>query len=160
MKSKKKVNRRSSVKNASLMKSYNTRIRQEYIDLDYLDKLDDTKKNCKLPDGTKVTELEYMAIFMKEWNSGGVSKQSDAKKNKLHRTAKDVKNCTDRTNARNRDQYSRAKAQNLVHKIEDDKLKDFIERNEVISTNHVENALVDYLDSFKKTDDSNGDTDK
>lgn len=158
MKSKK--NRRSLDKNASLKKAYNTRIRQEYIDLDYLDKLDDTKKNCKLPDGTKVTELEYMAIFMKEWNSGGVGKQKEAKKNRIHRTAKEVKSCTDRTNQRNRDQYGQAKAQNLVHKIEDDKIRDYIERNEVISTNYVENALVEYLDSSKKTDDSNDNTDK
>ena len=114
--------------------------------MDYIDKLDDTKKNCKLPDGTMVTELEYMAIFMKEWNSGGVGKQKEAKKNKLHRTAKEVKDCTDRTNRRNRDQYGMAKAQNMVFKNDYEFLKEFIEKEKVVSSNYVEDALIDVLD--------------
>jgi len=155
----KKKSRRSGVKNASLKKAYNSRIRQEYIDMDYIDKLDDTKKNCKLPDGTMVTELEYIAIFMKEWNSGGVGKQKEAKKNKFHRTAKEVKACTDRTNMRNRDQYGMAKAQNMVFKNDYEFLKEFIEKEKVVSSNYVEDALIDVLDQSEKPCDStsNGD---
>ena len=41
--------RRDQVKHAALNPKYNSRIRQEYIDQDYLDDLDDTVKNCKLP---------------------------------------------------------------------------------------------------------------
>ena len=156
---KKKKPRRSSVKNASLKKQYNSRIRQEYIDMDYIDKLDDKTKNCKLPDGTMVTELEYIAIFMKEWNNGGVGKQSEAKKNKLHRTPKQVKDCTDRNNQRNRDEYAIAKARNLVYKFDYETLKNFIEKEQEVGYNYVEDALIDVLDDAKQTQDTSSDTD-
>lgn len=157
---KEKKSIRSKIKNASLKKQYNSRIRQEYLDLDYIHKLNDTKKTCQLPDGTKVTELEYMAIFMKEWNSGGVGKQKEAKKNKLHRTAKDVKTCTDRTNARNRDQYGQAKAQNLVVKMEYETLKTHMEKAKAITENYVEDAMIEMLDQSKKVSNPTNESDK
>jgi len=146
-----KSNRHNNTKDASLKKGYNTRIRQEYIDLDYADKLDDTKKTCKLPNGKMVTELEYMSLFMKEWNNGNVGKQKDAKKNAFQRTAKDVKDCTDRTNARNRDQYGIAKARNLVHKVEATYLKEVVDSNRDINPDQVEDAMIEFLDQAKKT---------
>jgi len=158
--SKKKKTNRSKVKNASLKKQYNSRIRQEYLDLDYLDKLDDTKATCKLPDGRMVTELEYIALFMKEWNSGGVGKQADAKENSFHRTAKEVKACTDRTNERNRDEYGIAKAKKLVNRVEFDTIKELSERKENINYNYVEDALIDVLDEMKKTSNTSDDSNK
>ena len=98
-----------------------------------------------------VTELEYMEIFMKEWNNGEVGKQSTAKRNKLHRTAKKVKDCTDRTNQRNRDIYSIAKARNLVFQMDYESLKEFIEKEKVINTNYIEDNMIDILDEMKKT---------
>jgi len=102
-------NKRKNVKHASLKKRYNSRIRQEYLDMDYIDQLDDTKKNCELPDGTMVTEMEYMSLFMKEWNNASIAEDSvkdktdeAAKENKFHRTSKEAKTCTDRNNERNR----------------------------------------------------------
>ena len=159
MKKKKKVSRRAKVKNPSLKKGYNSRIRQEYIDMDYISELDDTVKNCELPNGEMVTELEYISIFMKEWNSGGVSKQSEAKTNKIHRTAKEVKDCTDRTNSRNRDQYSIAKAQNRVHKMDNSVLSDFVDDSILTNVNHMEDALIDFIDHSKKLHNSAGDSD-
>ena len=150
----KKANRRQKIKNASLNKKYNSRIRQEYIDMDYIHKLDDTIKNCKLEDGTMVTQLEYMALFMKEWNSGGVGKQAEANQNKFHRTAKEVKACTDRTNQRNRDEYGIAKARNLLHKLDYDSLKEIIEKERTVNQNYVEDAMIEYLDNSKKANDS------
>lgn len=160
MKKKKAKNRRQNVPHASLKKEYNSKIRQEYIDLDYVDKLDNTKKNCKLPTGEMVTELEYMSLFMKEWNSGGVSKQSEAEKNKFHRTAEEVKTSTDRTNERNRDQYGLAKARNLMIKMDHGALNEIIEKERVINTNYVEDALIDYLDESKELNESTDDSDK
>lgn len=153
-------NKRSKTKNASLKKQYNSRVRQEYIDQDYLHKLDDTKRTYKLPDGTLVTELEWISTFMKEWNSGGVGRQKNAKDNKIHRTAKEVKNCTDRTNSRNRDQYGRAKAHKQIIKMDSEVLKDFIDREASVSYNYVEEAIVEVLDQRKKTSKSSGESNK
>jgi hypothetical protein len=158
--SKKKISRRKLAKNPALAKMYNSKIRQEYIDLDYIDKLDDTKKICKLPNGTMVTELEYMNIFMSEWNSGGVGKQSEAKKNKLHRTAELVKDCTDRTNGRNRDSYSIAKATNTLYYAEDI-IKDMKinDRDDLMDgINEMEDAIINALDHAKETGNTSGDT--
>ena len=148
MKNEKKT-RRSKIKNASLQKRYNSRIRQEYLDLDYLDQLNDKDKNCKLPDGTLVTELEYMSLFMKEWNNAGVAKQSEAQINKFHRTAKEAKDCTDRNNARNRDEYGIAKARNMVYKMENNELRELIEDRKKPAVNYVEDALFECLDNTK-----------
>jgi hypothetical protein len=156
----KKKTRRNRSKNPALVKRYNSKIRQEYIDLDYLDKLDDTKRNCKLPDGTMVTELEYMNLFMTEWNSGGVGKQSEAKKNKLHRTAELVKDCTDRTNGRNRDSYSIAKATNNLYYAEDIiKDREINDRGDLTDgRNNMEDAIIEALDHAKETGNTSSDT--
>lgn len=109
--------RRDQVPHASLNPKYNHRIRQEYIDQDYIDQLDDTVKNCKLPNGEMVTELEYLSSFMEEWNNASVGKQSEAENNRFHRTAQEVKDCTDRNNHRNGDMYgiARNKADRKSH---------------------------------------------
>jgi hypothetical protein len=141
---------RNQIKYPSLVRKYNSRIRQEYLDADYLDKLDDSKKNVKLPDGTMVSELEYYALFMKEWNNAGVGKQSEAEKNKLHRTAKDVKDCTDRNNKRNHDQYARAKKDGLVHKVDYETLKEWIEKTQAVNGNLAEESIIEFIDAKKK----------
>lgn len=156
---KKQKSKRSRVPHASLKKNYNSKIRQEYIDLDYIDKLDDTVKNCKLPNGKMVTQLEYMSIFMKEYNSGGVGKQSEAKKNAFHRTAQEVKDCTDRTNFRNRDQYGIAKATHGANgRIGLTELSD-VDDETVISTNYTEDIMVELLDRSKNLAESSDDGD-
>lgn len=148
MKQKRKQSKQ--VQDKYFKKQYNSKIRQEYTDLDYIHKLDNTKKNCKLPDGTMVTEFEYMNIFMKEWNNADVGKQSEAKKNKFHRTAEEVKDCTDRNNSRNRDEYGIAKANNLVSKLEQTALGHVIDTTQAINPDKIENALIELLDQSKK----------
>jgi hypothetical protein len=118
--------------------------------MDYIGKLDDTKKSYKLPNGKMVTELEYLSLFMKEWNNGEVGKQSEAKNNNMHRTAKEVKDCTDRNNARNRDEYSISKARNLVVKMNPETLNSFIETEQMVTQNNMEDAMIEYLDQPKK----------
>jgi hypothetical protein len=157
---KKSKKQSSKVQDNYFKNQHNTKIRKEYTDLDYIHKLDNTKKNCKLPTGQMVTEFEYMKIFMKEWNNADVGAQSNAKQNKFHRTAKRVKECTDRNNQRNADQYGRAKAHGMVNNIPNENLKDLIERNIDTSVNHVEDALIDFLDESKKLDDTTGNGDK
>lgn len=160
MKEKKK--RRSQVKYPSLDPRYNSKVRQEYIDIDYVDELDDTVKNVKLPDGTMVTEREYMAIFMKEWNNAGVGKQSEAKKNKFHRNKKLVKEATDRNNHRNNDMLGVTKATNLLDKMN---YEDLVRKKEwhnraYVNPNTVEDAMIDYLDHAKESSDTTDDGDK
>lgn len=134
----KKPPRRKSVKNPALNKKYNSRIRQEYIDQDYLHKLSEE-------------ELKYLNDFMSEWNNAAVGKQSEAEKNKFHKTAKEVKDCTDRNNKRNSDEYGVAKARNLVHKLDYETLKEFIENSEnKLNYNYVEDAMIDLLDDVKQ----------
>ena len=157
-------NKRQNVKHASLKKRFNSRIRQEYIDMDYIDELDDTIKRNKLPDGTMVTDLEWAAIFMSEWNNASVSGIKDKtnktakKKNKLHRTASEAKECTDRNNARNRDIYSIAKAQNMVHKQDYETLQDWIEEKQEVNYNHAEETMLDYLEQVENLSNSSDDT--
>lgn len=155
MKKSKSKKQSKDIQNRYFKNQYNSKIRQEYTDLDYIDKLDNTKKNVRLPDGTMVTEFEYMNIFMKEWNNADVSKQSEAKKNKLHRTAKEVKDCTDRNNARNRDVYGQARASNTLHKTEHHTLTKYMEKNRNVNeVNYVEDAMIDVLDKAKKSTDT------
>jgi len=159
-------NRRKDVKHASIEKRYNSRIRQEYIDMDYLDQLDDTIKNCTMPDGTPCTELEYISSFMREWNNAGIVNGSvkdktntKAKKNKFHRTSTEAKACTDRNNHRNRDMYGIAKAQNMVHRQDYETLQDWLEEKQEISHNYTEDALIDILDETYKFGNPTKDTD-
>lgn len=152
--SEKRKTKRSSVKHASLIPRYNSRIRQEYLDLDYVDKLDNKAENCKLPDGRMVTELEYMSLFMKEWNNAGVGAQSKAEDNAFHRTAKDVKECTDRNNHRNNDEFGVARARNLLYRLNPKALENYIEETEnQVHYNYVEDAMIELLDSEKETEE-------
>lgn len=144
-----KKQRRDKVKYPSLDVRFNTRIRQEYTDLDYVNKLDDTKKVHKLPNGQMVTEKEWMSIFMSEWNNASVPKQAEASKGKLHRSKKRIKECTDRNNDRNNDVYGIAKARNLAHHIEPYALNKKIEETTYSSTNNVEDAFIDMIDKDK-----------
>lgn len=144
---------RNQIKYPSLVRKYNSRIRQEYLDADYLDKLDDTIKNCKLPDGSMVTQLEYYALFMKEWNNAGVGSQKTPETNRLHRTAKEVKDCTDRNNKRNHDQYARAKKDGLVHKVDYETLKEWIEKTQAVNINLAEESMVEFIDAKKKLEE-------
>lgn len=154
-KQKGKRSKRSRVSDASLVKNYNSKIRQEYLDLDYINKLDETTKNVKLPDGTMVTEKEYMSIFMAEWNNAQVGSQKNAKKNKLHRTKKLVKELTDQNNKRNNDIFGVKKAtQQLVYSTYP--MADI--ENDPVSTNYTEDTMIDLLDNMVKLSDTSDDT--
>lgn len=149
---KKQKSRRSKVKHAALKKRYNSRIRQEYIDMDYLDQLSEE-------------ELQWMNDFMKEWNNAGVSGIKDKtnktaeESNRFHKTAKEAKECTDRNNSRNRDMYSIAKAQNMIHKEDYEIIAGWLEEKEPVSNNYTEDAMVELLDESEKLGQSTDDTD-
>lgn len=156
----KKKPRRSRSKYPALEKRMNTRIRQEYIDMDYIDDLDDTVKDQQLPDGTWVTTREWYNYFMREHNNAAIAKDSikdktgeAAKKNKFHRTPEEAKECTDRNNARNNDMYGQAKAQNLMNDME----AGLIDRQQRSYT--TEDDLIAILDYAKEPGEASDDTD-
>ena len=150
--------KRDKVKHASLKLNYNSKIRQEYLDVDYVNQLDDTVANCKLPNGKMVTEREYLALFMKEWNNAGVGSQANARKNAFQRTKAQVKDTTDRNNLRNNDLWGKMKAQNRGYTFSKEYLEAAMDNNrEVNGINTVEEAMIDFLDNAKEFADSTDD---
>lgn len=127
-----KKTRRSKVKNAALVKKYNSKIRQEYLDQDYLDQLN--------PE-----ELKWLNDFMAEYNNASVGKQKDkGKNNRFHKSKKLVKDCTDRNNARNRCIHGLAKAGYVLDSVPSYELSDYIDDIEKIhKTEDVLNELID-----------------
>lgn len=78
------------------------KIRKDVFDQDYVEKL-----NYK--------ELQFLDKFNKEFNNADFESPGRP----LHKTKKDRKICTDRNNARNRCQYSRAKARGALDNTEE-----------------------------------------
>lgn len=150
--------RRSKVKHASLKKNYNSKIRQEYVDIDYVDKLDDKVANCKLPNGKMVTQKEYMSLFMNEWNNAEVGSQDNASENLFLTTKELVKETTDRNNKRNNDLWGQSKAMNRGYVILPNELKEYIDKSRGMNgINDIEDALIDLLDhaeDLKKSTDN------
>lgn len=129
----KKKTKRSQVEYPALKPNMNPRVNREYADYDYLDQLSEE-------------ELKFLNDFEEEWGNAAVGKQSEAEKNRFHKTKELVKDCTDRKNARQRCMYGIAKANGLVG-------DDMRVENDVTPTNIglTEDAMIDYLD--KKYDD-------
>ncbi len=101
---KKKVvkTRRSNVKYPALDPKYNLKTRQELIEVDYIDQLNDKEK-------------EWLNSFNEEY----VNANFNHKGKKLHKKAKQKKSCYSMNNARNRDILSREKASGAINYIED-----------------------------------------
>jgi len=138
--SEKRKTRRQNVKNPSLKARYNSKIRQEYIDMDYIDKLSDDEK-------------AWMNDFMSEWNNASVGKQAEAEQNRFHKTAKEVKECTDRNNARNVDIYGVAKAKGMISKLDFEATQEIIEKKQQIGSNFTEDSMIDMLDNHRESEE-------
>lgn len=91
------MKRRSRTQYPGLKKEYNLKIRQEMFDQDYINKLSDKEK-------------EWLSNFNEEY----VSNNFNHKGKKIHRKKKHKKSCSDSNNARNRDEYSKAKSKNML----------------------------------------------
>ena len=116
----------------------NSRVRQELIDYDYIDQLNDEQK-------------EFLNDFSEEYINAAVGKQSEADKNKFHNTPELVKDCTDRNNARNRCWYGRQRNRvGATHILNYEDSQELIESQQQIDSNYVEDAFIDYIDSKKR----------
>ncbi len=138
----KEKKRRSQVKNPALIKKFNSRIRQEYLDYDYLDKLNDE-------------ELAWLNKFTEEYlNASPVlteDNQLDPEAN-LHKDPKFKKETYDANNRRNADLYGNLRNKtdrfnnyklvnydNLIADIEDFMIKGVDPRG-------LENTYIDFLE--------------
>lgn len=133
---KQKRTKRSKIKHPALKPKYNSRVRQEYLDYDYLDKLNEE-------------ELNWLNKFTAEWNNAEI-KEGDP--NAIHDYSKHKKEIFDRNNARNRDLYGHVKNKvantkllnydNVINMVEE-------EYSRGVNPENVENAFAEYLDHIK-----------
>lgn len=107
----KKKTRRESYQHPAVEKGVNLKSRQEEIDdvKSYFDKLSPAEK-------------EWMNKFTEEYVHANIGD------NPLHKTAEQKKSCYNRNNARNRCEYTRAKAQNKLKHVGED-TSDFEEKD-------------------------------
>lgn len=101
MVSTKKKPKRSKMRYPALNRNYNLKTRTDLIDYDYIDKLNDKEK-------------EFLNSFTEEYTNANLTHHGK----KLHKKKKDKKICYDNNNARNRCEYTKAKAQNKLTTLE------------------------------------------
>lgn len=154
--SKKKNPKRKKKRNQevypNLKKGLNSRVRQEYLDMDYIDKLS--------PD-----EKAFLDKFAGEYYGGSFNKDGTdltANDNEGYREA------YDRNNARNRCLYGQVRNKVGATKLLNyDDVKNVVEEHMAkdINPNNIEDAIINYLDekavnSGSNSDDSGNDPDK
>lgn len=120
--------RRSKVKYPALTKKYNSRIRQEYLDQDYLDEL-------------SPEEMTWLNQFMEEYNNSSFKNDGS----NIDNSAEGRKAAYDRTNARNRCLYGRLKLNNATDKVVDyEEVIHALDEQQVI--NNVEDSYIEYME--------------
>jgi hypothetical protein len=127
------MTKRNKTKYPGLSKKVNTKVRQELIDYDYLNKLTPEEK-------------EWLNKFSEEYNSASFkkSKNGNYSRKNLHRTKKQRKDCYDRNNSRNRDIFAITKANDMLKEAE--KVKDYLEQKSFRDANEIENTLIALID--------------
>jgi hypothetical protein len=119
----------------------NTRIRQEYLDADYLAKLSDT-------------ELEFLNQFYKEHYNGSFTKDENgefSKDNLLDASDSKVrKQIYLENNARNRDIFSTNKAMGTLMYLDHSTLEEVIESKQYTEVDSFGEAIADLIDDEKK----------
>lgn len=135
------MSRRKRSKFPGLSKKYNTKVRQELIDYDYLGKLSEEEK-------------EWLNKFSEEYNSGSFKKTEagNYSTKNLHRSKKLRKDCYDRTNSRNRDVFSITKANDMLKDA--DKLNFHLEEKSYRDAGQVENDIIEIIDLNKELNKS------
>ena len=139
-KQQRKKTKRSKVENPALNKQYNSKIRNEYLDYDYIDKLSEEEK-------------KWLNDFTEEYLNASVGSQKEAFKNRFHNTPEMVKDCTDRNNSRNRCVYSKAVATETILRYDYNTIHELIEEKEnKVNPEYMEDALIEFIDSKNITD--------
>lgn len=132
-----KKKKRDLVQYPGLNKNLFSKVKQEYHDIDYVDKLDDEAK-------------KFMSQFMEEHLGANLDEKRHKKKyNKkvMHKTKKLKKDCFDRNNARQRDIYGLSKATGKLEDYNTPGVSDYLDS--LCEKANVEEQLIDKIDSEK-----------
>jgi hypothetical protein len=129
--------RRSKVKHPGLKKGYNSKVKQEYMDQDYIPKLSNSEK-------------DFLSDFNEEYYGANLDFQN-LENNRFHKTKEEKKACTDRNNARNRCTYGVAKAGGkLDTKLQND--SDKPNPKYELSSDNPEDALIELIDFISENE--------
>lgn len=136
----KKSAKKRRPENASLIPRYISKIKQEYLDYDYLSQLNDKEK-------------KWLADFTAEWLNAEVPSQKNAKQSKFAKSKKQVKKITDMNNQRQRCATSQMRAQGRLMYLSNENMSDIFDSKKNNKFNETENNLVKLIDIEKnKTD--------
>jgi len=119
-----KQNKKTARHSTGTEKNYFSRIKQEFFDIDYWNKL--TKK-----------EKDYLAQFMHEFLGANLDQE-----NPIHDKNKYAKDIYNSNNSRNRDIYARTRAGGMLSSI-DPTMKESVGA----STGNYEDELLDYIEA-------------
>lgn len=126
---------RNKVSHPALNKKYNPKVRQEYIDYDYLDKLSGEEKN-------------WLNKFSEEY----INAKFNNDETDLDQTPEGRKAAYDRNNARNRCLYSQLKVRRMNDKLLNiDDVINIVEdqQGQDLSPNYMEDTYIEFMD-FKE----------
>lgn len=138
------VKKRDKVKHPGLEKNLFSKIKQEYFDLDYADKLNEEEK-------------KWLSQFMEEYLGANVNKERMLRKygtDVIHKEDDKRKNCFNMNNARNRDVYSISKVTGKM--VSTDEVFE-TSGNETYSMENELIELIDYNRDFYFWDEYNED---
>lgn len=126
----KKKTQRSRHRHASLMPRFISKIKQEYLDYDYINKLSESDK-------------DFLAAFTSEYLNADFKHPL---KRVIKKTKKNTKASYDGNNARNRCMYSNNRAKGNLNMVPQEKVNNYFGEIKDYSTNETEDALLEYLD--------------
>lgn len=131
---KKRKTKRSQLEFPGLVKGATSRIRQEYLDQDYIDRLSPQDK-------------DWLNRFNEEWLGANFKHPGDT----IHKTDAARKEIYNRNNARNRDLLGQLKAQNKL--MNSEVVKEMLEKEELtqnVTPDDIENVLIEFIDKMNE----------
>lgn len=126
-----KKKKRDLTKTPGLKKNLFSKIKQEFHDIDYADKLNDEEK-------------QWLSAFMEE----DLGARLNHPGKKIYKKKQDKLECYRRNNKRNWDIYSINKAQGKIADIPDLAALDYLQN---LDTTNPEDSIIDLIDKSKKT---------
>lgn len=131
-----KKKKRDATKFPGLNKNLFSKVKQEYHDVDYADKLGETDK-------------AWLSQFMEEYLGAQLHKptlKNKYNKGPKHRNKKLRKDCYDRNNARQRDIYGLSKATGRLSDYNSEQVNDYLEAMSEEDTASYEDRLIKLID--------------
>lgn len=133
-----KKTRRKNVKHPSFHPEFNHKVKNEYLDQDYINGLSEEEK-------------DFLDKFNQEYYGATLDYQN--LENNLHNTPELKKRCTDRNNAQNRCTYGLGRAKKLISNTlfyPEDIEKCIDNQESELESENIEDLMIEYLDSKKE----------